>query len=77
MNDEIILGVWETVRVHIPEKKRSDAAIEFVQILKKNDFEYEDLMSLDHEIFPELTAAIDLVFEEYKDLEEDDFFEDE
>ena len=81
MEEDQIIGVWDTFKDYIPEKNRETAANHFVDFLVGQDVELsvlESVMGYD----THLDAAIELVVEEFKDedqLDEDDsdYYEDE
>jgi hypothetical protein len=81
MEENQIIGVWDTFKDYIPEKNRETAANHFVDFLVGQDVELsvlESVMGYD----THLDAAIELVVEEFKDedqLDEDDgdYYEDE
>lgn len=81
MEEDLIIGVWDTFKDYVPEKNRETAANHFVDFLVGQDVELsvlESVMGYD----PHLDAAIELVVEEFKDedqLEDDDndYYEDE
>jgi len=81
MEENQIIGVWDTFKDYIPEKNRETAANHFVDFLVGQDVELsvlESVMGYDNH----LDAAIELVVEEFKDedqLDEDDsdYYEDE
>ena len=81
MEENQIIGVWDTFKDYIPEKNRETAANHFVDFLVGQDVELsvlESVMGYD----PHMDAAIELVVEEFKDedqLDEDDsdYYQDE
>ena len=81
MEENQIIGVWDTFKDYIPEKNRETAANHFVDFLVGQDVELsvlESVMGYD----THMDAAIELVVEEFKDedqLDEDDsdYYEDE
>jgi len=81
MEENQIIGVWDTFKDYIPEKNRETAANHYVDFLVGQDVELsvlESVMGYDNH----LDAAIELVVEEFKDedqLEDDDsdYYEDE
>lgn len=82
MEEDQIIGVWDTFKDYIPEKNRETAANHFVDFLVGLDVELsvlESVMGYD----PHLDDAIQLVVEENSDVDPDvdeddiDYYEDE
>ena len=81
MEENQIIGVWDTFKDYIPEKNRETAANHFVDFLIGQDVELsvlESVMGYD----THMDAAIELVVEEFKDEdqlddEDDTYYEDE
>ena len=82
MEEDLIIGVWDTFKDYVPEKNRETAANHFVDFLIGQDVELsvlESVMGYDSH----LDNAIQIVVEEFKDEgqldDEDDFnyYEDE
>ena len=73
MEEGLIIEIWDTFKEYIPEKNKETAANQFVDFLVGKDVEVEVLEGLKG-FDPHLDEAIDLVLEEYKNLdgEEDD-----
>jgi hypothetical protein len=62
----MLVDLWESVREHIPEKKREDVAATMIEVLLNHDFienvkELEEAMGTDID----LDAAIVLITEEH------------
>lgn len=82
MEEDLIIGVWDTFKDYMPEKNRETAANHFVDFLVGQDVSIEVLESV-MGYDPHLDSAIQLVVEEFKDEEQlnddDDFdyYEDE
>ena len=79
MEENQIIGVWDTFKDYIPEKNRETAANHYVDFLVGQDVELsvlESVMGYD----PHMDAAIELVVEEFKDedqLDDEDQYYDE
>jgi len=79
MEENQIIGVWDTFKDYIPEKNRETAANHFVDFLVGQDVELsvlESVMGYD----THMDAAIELVVEEFKDedqLDDEDEYYDE
>jgi len=81
MEEDQIIGVWDTFKDYVPEKNRETAATHFVDFLIAQDVELsvlESVMGFD----PHLDAAIQLIVDEFNDenqIDEDDldYYEDE
>lgn len=74
MEEDLIIGVWDTFKDYMPEKNRETAANHYVDFLVGQDVSIEVLESV-MGYDPHLDSAIELVVEEFKD--EDDIDEDE
>jgi hypothetical protein len=74
MEEDLIIGVWDTFKDYMPEKNRETAANHYVDFLVGQDVSIEVLESV-MGYDPHLDSAIELVVEEFK--EEDDIDEDE
>lgn len=74
MEEDLIIGVWDTFKDYVPEKNRETAATHFVDFLIGQDVELsvlESVMGFD----PHLDAAIQLIVDEFNDenqIDEDD-----
>lgn len=80
MEEDLIIGVWDTFKDYVPEKNRETAATHFVDFLIGQDVELsvlESVMGFD----PHLDSAIQLIVDEFNEEneidEEDDYNEDE
>jgi len=82
MEEDQIIGVWDTFKDYIPEKNRETAANHFVDFLVGLDVELsvlESVMGYD----PHLDDAIQLIIDENSDEDPDvdeddiDYYEDE
>jgi len=80
MEEDLIIGVWDTFKDYVPEKNRETAATHFVDFLIGQDVELsvlESVMGFD----PHLDSAIQLIVDEFNDEneidEDEDFYEDE
>jgi len=80
MEEDQIIGVWDTFKDYIPEKNRETAATHFVDFLIAQDVELsvlESVMGFDSH----LDSAIQLIVDEFNDEneidEDEDFYEDE
>jgi hypothetical protein len=80
MEEDQIIGVWDTFKDYIPEKNRETAATHFVDFLIAQDVELsvlESVMGFDSH----LDSAIQLIVDEFNDeneIDEDDtYYEDE
>ena len=66
MEEDLIIGVWDTFKDYVPEKNRETAANHFVDFLIGQDVELsvlESVMGYDSH----LDNAIQIVVEEFKD----------
>ncbi len=70
MNQEDIERLWNAIVHYIPEKQKSDAAIDFVKCLDDIGVDHEEIKSIG-EFDPKLEEAVDTLFEEYNEDEED------
>ena len=74
MEEDLIIGVWDTFKDYVPEKNRETAATHFVDFLIGQDVELsvlESVMGFD----PHLDSAIQLVVEDFNEenqIDEDD-----
>jgi hypothetical protein len=80
MEEDQIIGVWDTFKDYVPEKNRDAAASHFVEFIIGQDVELsvlESVIGFD----PHLDSAIQLVVEEFKDedqIDDDlDYYENE
>ena len=80
MEEDQIIGVWDTFKDYVPEKNRETAATHFVDFLIAQDVELsvlESVMGFDSH----LDSAIQLIVDEFNDenqIDEDDtYYEDE
>ncbi len=80
MEEDLIIGVWDTFKDYVPEKNRETAATHFVDFLIGQDVELsvlESVMGFD----PHLDSAIQLIVDEFNEEneidEEDDYNEEE
>ena len=70
MTQEDIERLWNAVVHFIPEKQKADAAIDFVKCLDDIGVEHAEIKAIG-EYDPKLEEAVNTVFEEYEDDEED------
>jgi hypothetical protein len=70
MTQEDIERLWNAVVHFIPEKQKADAAIDFVKFLDDIGVEHDEIKAIG-EYDPKLEEAVNTVFEEYEDDEED------
>ena len=81
MEEDLIIGVWDTFKDYVPEKNRETAATHFVDFLIGQDVELsvlESVMGFD----PHLDSAIQLIVDEFNeeneiDEDDSDYYEDE
>lgn len=80
MEEDLIIGVWDTFKDYVPEKNRDTAANHFVDFLIGQDVELsvlEAVMGYD----PHLDNAIQIIVDEFSDEddidEENDYNEEE
>jgi len=81
MEEDLIIGVWDTFKDYVPEKNRETAATHFVDFLIGQDVELsvlESVMGFD----PHLDSAIQLIVDEFNEENEidegdSDYYEDE
>jgi hypothetical protein len=71
MEEDLIIGVWDTFKDYMPEKNRETAATHYVDFLVGQDVTIEVLESV-MGYDPHLDSAIELVVEEFKDEDEID-----
>lgn len=75
MEESLIIEVWDTFKDYIPEKSRDTAANQFVDFLLGRDVDTDTLngiMGFD----PHLDNAIELVLDDEKQDNDDDYDED-
>jgi len=75
MEESLIIEVWDTFKDYIPEKSRDTAANQFVDFLLGKDVDTDTLngiMGFD----PHLDNAIELVLDDEKQDNDDDYDED-
>ena len=76
MEEDLIIGVWDTFKDYMPEKNRETAANHYVDFLVGQDVSIEVLESV-MGYDTHLDSAIQLVVEEFKDEDQlddgDDF----
>ena len=70
MTQEDIERLWNSVVHFIPEKQKADATIDFVKCLDDIGVEHDEIKAIG-EYDPKLEEAVNTVFEEYEDDEED------
>lgn len=80
MEEDLIIGVWDTFKGYMPEKNRETAATHYVDFLIGQDISIkvlESVMGFD----PHLDSAIKLVLDEFNEEDEiddhDTYYEDE
>ena len=79
MEEDLIIGVWDTFKDYVPEKNRETAANHFVDFLIGQDVELsvlESVMGFD----PHLDSAIQLIVDEFNDenqIDEDDIYDED
>ena len=71
MEEDLIIGVWDTFKDYMPEKNRETAATHYVDFLVGQDVTIEVLESV-MGYDPHLDSAIELIVEEFKDEDEID-----
>ena len=80
MEEDLIIGVWDTFKDYMPEKNRETAANHYVDFLVGQDVSVEVLESV-MGFDPHLDSAIKLVLDEFNEIDEldaeDDYYEDE
>lgn len=80
MEEDLIIGVWDTFKDYMPEKNRETAANHYVDFLVGQDVSVEVLESV-MGFDPHLDLAIKLVLDEFNEIDEldaeDDYYEDE
>ena len=82
MEEDQIIGVWDTFKDYIPEKNRETAANHFVDFLIGLDVELsvlESVMGYDPHLDDAIQLVVDENTEEDPDVDEDDinYYEDE
>ena len=70
MTQEDIERLWNSIVHYVPEKQKQDAAIDFVKCLDDIGVEHDEIKAIG-EYDPKLEEAVNTVFEEYEDDEED------
>jgi len=79
MEEDQIIGVWDTFKDYIPEKNRETAATHFVDFLIAQDVELsvlESVMGFDSH----LDSAIQLIVDEFNEenqIDEDDIYDED
>jgi len=79
MEEDLIIGVWDTFKDYVPEKNRETAATHFVDFLIAQDVELsvlESVMGFD----PHLDSAIQLIVDEFNDenqIDDDDIYDED
>ena len=79
MEEDLLIGVWDTFKDYVPEKNRETAATHFVDFLIGQDVELsvlESVMGFD----PHLDSAIQLIVDEFNDenqIDEDDIYDED
>jgi len=79
MEEDLIIGVWDTFKDYVPEKNRETAATHFVDFLIAQDVELsvlESVMGFDSH----LDSAIQLIVDEFNDenqIDEDDIYDED
>ena len=79
MEEDLIIGVWDTFKDYVPEKNRETAATHFVDFLIGQDVELsvlESVMGFD----PHLDSAIQLIVDEFNDenlIDDDDIYDED
>ena len=77
MTHEDIERLWNSLSNYVPDRQKSDAAIDFIRSLLDIGIE-EDEIKASAEYDPKLEEAINIVFEDEDDEEQyDDRYEDE
>ena len=72
MTHEDIERIWNSFSHYVPDRQKSDAAVDFVNTLKDIDVEQDEIKaSSDYD--PKLEEAVNSVFEDEED--EDDFYD--
>jgi hypothetical protein len=75
MEEDVIIGIWDTFKEYVPEKNRENAAAQFIDFLLGRDVELsviENLAGFD----PHLDSAIELVVDEEGGYDSEDDEED-
>ena len=75
MEEDVIIGIWDTFKEYVPEKNRENAAAQFIDFLLGRDIELsviENLAGFD----PHLDSAIELVVDEEGGYDSEDDEED-
>ena len=71
MTHEDIERIWNSLSLHVPDRAKSDAAIDFISTLKFLDVDTAQIKaSSDHD--PKLEEAVNSVLSEENDDEDDD-----
>ena len=70
MTHEDIERIWDTVVHFIPEKQKLDAAVDFVKTLDNMGVEESEIRAIG-EYDPKLEEAVNTIFEEFEEDEQD------
>ena len=70
LSQEDIERLWNSIVHYVPEKQKLDAAIDFVKCLDDIGVEHDEIKAIG-EYDPKLEEAVNTVFEEYDNDEED------
>lgn len=80
MEEDVIIGVWDTFKSYMPEKNRETAATHYVDFLIGQEVSIEVLESVIG-FDPHLDSAIKLVLDDFNDVDDvddlDTYYEDE
>ncbi len=70
MTHEDIERIWDSVVHFIPEKQKLDAAVDFVKTLDNMGVEESEIRAIG-EYDPKLEEAVNTIFEEFEEDEQD------
>ena len=79
MEEDVIIGIWDTFKEYVPEKNRENAAAQFIDFLLGRDVEISVIKNLSG-FDPHLDSAIELIVDEeggYDSEDDDEDWEDE
>ena len=80
MEEDLIIGVWDTFKSYMPEKNRETAATHYVDFLIGQEVSIEVLESVIG-FDPHLDSAIKLVLDDFNEVDDvddlDTYYEDE
>ena len=70
LSQEDIERLWNSIVHYVPEKQKLDAAIDFVKCLDDIGVEHDEIKAIG-EYDPKLEEAVNTIFEEFEEDEQD------